>query len=688
MAEISIILNVHREIGYFQRTTASIEMAVRHAALEGHSCELVVVADRPEDATLDWFNNYQATCYSRIHVITVDNGSLGLSRNDGISVAQGQYILTADADDLISINTITASLAAAEAFPGPALFFPEYYYAFGFEPHLYQMHPVDQVSPLAMVGSHPFVSRFFARKSDLKDIFYSDLKISSGFAYEDWHYNMKAMAAGLDLRIAEGVTVYYLQRAGSLMRQASQISLNLTDYSDFFKPDVYLPLLDKYPEIVPARYLIDSGSILQNFCRKSLQVEMLYLAANIDPSIDPLMLQQLHAFSNLGGSRSAGHFWRLICERLQHKRYDEVVFMPFMSAGGGEKYILNILSELHDSPNKPCILIVSGEDYQSHHGIEKLPERIDFIDINRLCKEAYCDPSRIDEIALRIVQTFAPQARLHLKVSQFALRFLDKFGALLGNSFIYYRFCDSHNFVNGRWIRSGWEFKEIVKNGAYVDRFICDNYSILEFDTTRIDHLKDRYHVIYNSAEPSLFGRAGGAGVRRILWASRLDKQKRPDLLADIAIRLMDTCPDVIIDVWGDAVFYDQDISSLTGLQNVKLKGGYNGFSSIPLEDYGIFLYTTAFDGLPNVILEALVSGLAIVAPDVGGVSEIINSDTGWLIPSLPDRGALANAYASAINQCLDNPVQWKSKIDAALIEFDQQHSQLAFKQRVGEIFQ
>ncbi|MBU1216405.1 glycosyltransferase family 4 protein [bacterium] len=65
-------------------------------------------------------------------------------------------------------------------------------------------------------------------------------------------------------------------------------------------------------------------------------------------------------------------------------------------------------------------------------------------------------------------------------------------------------------------------------------------------------------------------------------------------------------------------------------------------------------------EGMPTVILEAMASGCAIIATDVGAVCEEVNEDNGWLIP-LGNENSLKNAIIEAI-QSSEQDIQIKKE--------------------------
>jgi len=134
----------------------------------------------------------------------------------------------------------------------------------------------------------------------------------------------------------------------------------------------------------------------------------------------------------------------------------------------------------------------------------------------------------------------------------------------------------------------------------------------------------------------------------RALWAGRFDRQKRFDLVVAIA-RLL---PDLEICAWGKPVLKDIDLDLDDLPPNIRLMGVYDGFDQLPLDDVDFLLYTSGWDGIPNVVLEGAQSGLPIVASAVGGVPEVVTPETGYPVVDTDE----PTAYVAAIEELLADP--------------------------------
>ncbi|MYZ49952.1 glycosyltransferase [Rhizobiales bacterium L72] len=104
-----------------------------------------------------------------------------------------------------------------------------------------------------------------------------------------------------------------------------------------------------------------------------------------------------------------------------------------------------------------------------------------------------------------------------------------------------------------------------------------------------------------------------------VAWAGRLDRQKRPDLLAAIA-QLM---PEATFHVWGEPVLDRLDLR-LSSLANVRMMGLFDDLSEVMALAPDAFLYTSEWDGIPTILLMAMMHDVPIVASAAGGVPEVL----------------------------------------------------------------
>ena len=143
-----------------------------------------------------------------------------------------------------------------------------------------------------------------------------------------------------------------------------------------------------------------------------------------------------------------------------------------------------------------------------------------------------------------------------------------------------------------------------------IDLLISDCHSIVASDFARLGTHSNKYQVIYakcSSRNTPVLMRSPG---QRLLRASRVSAQKRPELVAVIAAALCRVYPDIVLEVYGQ-IEEDNKEHALFNVLDMKYRGSFDRFDSLSID---------SFDGLPNIVLEALGAGLSMIAPNVGGL--------------------------------------------------------------------
>jgi len=167
---------------------------------------------------------------------------------------------------------------------------------------------------------------------------------------------------------------------------------------------------------------------------------------------------------------------------------------------------------------------------------------------------------------------------------------------------------------------------------------------------------------------------AGLDPARRVVaQVGRLTAQKDYPTFLQAAAAIAPDYPDVDFLVVGTGELRAEleALSSRLGLgDRVRFTGLRHDVKAM-LGGVDVLALTSRFEGLPNVVLEAMAAGAVVVATDVGGCREVIVPDvTGLLVPA----GEPA-VVTSAVRRVLDDPAWARSAAIAARRRIEERFS-------------
>ncbi len=351
-------------------------------------------------------------------------------------------------------------------------------------------------------------------------------------------------------------------------------------------------------------------------------------------------------FYNVPHSR-IGEYYLELC-KLYGKNVSHIFLVPWIDRGGADIETINYIQALVNYNYANCVTVISTNNADSPWAY-KLPDKVRFIEFGK--KYSHLSEDEQEKLLTRLLIQMAPKV-IHNINSDLGYKIFVKYGNALNSvSNLYASFFCTDITQEGKHV--GYAFEYLPKCFDCLKAVAIDNKSFLNRLIETYAFEKEKMHVHYQPIQIDN-KRVYSANINKkyidILWAGRIDRQKRPDIL----IKIVQASQDLPFrfHVYGESVL-DDDIFTceLIKQKNVTYYGGYNQLSSLPIKQYDLFLYTSQWDGLPNVLLEAMSLGLPIIASNVGGVSELIIHDkTGFLIDPYDDIDRYVNCLKNIYN--------------------------------------
>lgn len=337
------------------------------------------------------------------------------------------------------------------------------------------------------------------------------------------------------------------------------------------------------------------------------------------------------------------------------KQYDSIVLIPHCRMAGSAKVSGALVNALGNVTDRSRILIVTT-DLSVFERSGWFPEDIDLFDFSEHMDNVPTE--RRARALLDLVRGLRPKRLININ-SNLGWHLTNNYGRQLAEwmNLYVYLFCWDLDFKGNKggypiqWFQPTFDHC----SGVFTDDATLRSELVNRYAPSKA--LADRFVTLYEPATDrdidygaSLAQRATLPGKRRVFWCGRFDRQKRLDLLVAIA----EAMPDVEFLVWGKRVMDDGPDYLETPPENIRLMGAYTCIDDVPIASCDAFLYTSAWDGMPSVLIEMASRNVAIVASNVGGVAELIHDDTGWLIDDVEN----VSAYVDAVQELLENPLE------------------------------
>jgi glycosyltransferase involved in cell wall biosynthesis len=322
-----------------------------------------------------------------------------------------------------------------------------------------------------------------------------------------------------------------------------------------------------------------------------------------------------------------------------------------LDPGGAERALVQLVIRLDSSRWQPAVFCLSGEGALAHDlraagiSVECLgaQRRTDIAVVWRLARA-------LRQFQPEIVQTYLFHANLAGRIAS--------------------RLAGVKRVVSG--IRVAEQRSRIP---LWLDRWtnwlvrtnICVSQAVAEFSISRARLAPEKIVVIPNGVDVSKFANATAAdlssfgippGSQVLLTIGRLDRQKDLPTLLEAAALVVPKHRHAHFLLVGEGPERPQIEDTIRDRElggRVHLAGWRADIPEILAAGCALVL-SSRWEGMPNVVLEAMAAGLPVVATQVEGISElVINGHTGLVAPRQSPRD-----LAAAIQKILMDPVAAK----------------------------
>ena len=569
-----------------------------------------------------------------LRVLDCPHRGLPATRNAGALAARGEYIFYLDSDDLLDPTALEKLALAAAVRPGTAFIYSG----------------VVHFGAIEGICLDPFDRERLTRENYLafsclirRDVYIAVGGMDEGLTdcYEDYDFWLRLIDAGHEgYLVPEPLFHYRRHNLGNRTKLARETS----------HEDMLERLRQRNPGLYGRPPVDRSGwaLIAPESPFDGLRPEIRALAE----------VWQAHGGVPIERYRRPNTPLPFPPAHWQDPRTGVLFFIPHCAVGGAERVDLEILAGLPRDRFRVTLLVEQAGD---HPWLDRYRVLVDEI---VLLPSLAPDAEGQQAVCLHYAMARAADL-IFVRNSGLGYRFVERLKAITGTV----RAVDLLHLhcKDGDWVRAS-----VLHHDQLDCRFVITQE--LRDHATRTYALDgERFEVIHCGVDPArAFAPEDRAAHRRRIretfsipaeartvgFVGRVTEQKDPLRWIETAAALVRTEPDLHFLVVGDGDLMEamKAAAERLGVAGRTRFAGYHADADPFIAAMDLLLVSSAYEGLPLVIMEAMLQGVPVVSTDTGGTAECLDDSLGALVPADAHPDALARAVLDVLARSATDP--------------------------------
>jgi glycosyltransferase involved in cell wall biosynthesis len=362
-----------------------------------------------------------------------------------------------------------------------------------------------------------------------------------------------------------------------------------------------------------------------------------------------------------------------------------LMLLPLFSMGGGELVTMDfIYTIIHENKQNGILLLVTDKNYIKNSF--DIPENVLIIVLDEFLESITYSSKKV--FIFDLINLIRPDVIHNINSDVMWNLIIEKGDHIRSIAKLYSNiFCFQYNM---QMERIGYAEQYLQKAIPYLDGLLSDNKRFISdaINEYHLNEYSEKFHCLYTPAQitslnsPDIVkerinqypGKRKTRNRLRCVWAGRLDEEKRWSQFLQIVERA--SCYD--FEMYGQAVIDQQ--KEIPQYPNLNFRGGFkSSIEEFILNDFDVFLFTSRWEGLPTTLIATGSCGIPIIAPVVGGVGEIITTETGYPLPEQ----ATVNDFLEALKEVESDPYEASRRARNLLDLVLSQHSWEQFRNGV-----